>query len=70
MNWKKLLQDLLDLNMTQAAIGAAIGLKQPSIAGLLKGDTQDVLWNTGNKLIDLHKRAMRKAKKSPVPRNS
>lgn len=61
MNWKKLIQDLLDEGMTQVAIADEIGLKQPSIVDILQEKTKSVRWETGNKLIALHKRVMRKA---------
>ena len=56
MNWKAIIQELLDQGMTQAEIAHGIGLKQPSIAELLSGRTKEMMWRTGDRLIKLHHR--------------
>lgn len=56
MNWKSLIQDLLSVGWTQVRIAAEVGVKQPTIAGLLNGNQADVRWATGEKLRALHTR--------------
>lgn len=64
MDWKKLIQDLLDQGMSQAEIADGIGIKQPSLNEILNSDTRtDVRWRTGDKLIALHKRVMKRVNK-------
>ena len=61
MNWKTLIQDLLNTGRTQAEIAAKIGISQPAIVDLLQSKTKSVRWEVGNELIKLHKKVMRKA---------
>ena len=61
MNWKTLIQDLLNTGRTQAEIAAKIGVSQPSIVDLLQSKTKSVRWEVGNELIKFHKKVMRKA---------
>lgn len=62
MDWKKIIQEILSSGMTQAAVAEHVGIKQPSLSEILNSETRKgVRWETGNKLIALHKRVMRKA---------
>ncbi len=55
MNWKTLIQELLDNGMTQVQIADEIGVKQPTISGILKSDgTGDMRWQNGERLRMLH----------------
>lgn len=54
MDWKKLISELMDCGMTQKAIGEYIGLSQGAISQILKGLQDDVRWNDGEKLRELH----------------
>lgn len=56
MDWKKLLQEILAAGWSQAQIGAEIGVKQPTISGLLNGDQTDMRWSIGERLRQLHHR--------------
>jgi len=61
MDWKSLIQDLLDSGMTQTAIGDQIFLSQSCVNDLLKGRTKDIRWRSGDALMRLHMRVMKKA---------
>jgi len=60
MNWTKIIADLIESGFTQAEIGKTVGLTQPSIAGIADGSTKSVKWEVGQKILSIHKRAMRK----------
>lgn len=64
MDWKKIIVDLAGCGMTQAEIAAKVGVKQPTIAGILAGVQKDMRWSNGEKLIRLHRRTLRKARAS------
>lgn len=56
-----MIQDLIKSGMTQAEIAGDIGIKPPSVSEILNSETRKgVRWETGNKLIALHKRVMRR----------
>ncbi|MCY1196938.1 hypothetical protein D9M72_82940 [compost metagenome] len=65
MNWTNLISDLIRWGMTQAEIAADIGVKQPTISGILSGSQKDMRWQNGERLRALH--ANRKAKATPAP---
>ena len=56
MNWTNLITDLIGLGMTQAEIAADIGVKQPTISGILSGTQKDMRWQNGERLRQLHAR--------------
>lgn len=56
MNWTSLIGDLIGWGMTQAEIAAAIGVKQPTISGILSGAQKDMRWQNGERLRELHVR--------------
>lgn len=56
MNWTNLISDLIGLGLTQADIAAAIGVKQPTISGILSGAQKDMRWQNGERLRELHAR--------------
>jgi len=61
MNWKNIIQDLIDNGYSQKAIGETSGLSQASVSDLYVGKTKSTYYEAGVKLIALHKRVMRKA---------
>lgn len=68
MDWKKLIQDLLDSGLTQVEIGRRVDCSQPTIAALASGAQKEVRWTTGDKLRRLHLRAVGRRKRSaPAP---
>lgn len=60
MDWTKLISELTASGMTQESIADAVGVKQPTIAGILSGAQKDMKWSNGERLRVLHRRAMRK----------
>ncbi|WP_018609461.1 transcriptional regulator [Uliginosibacterium gangwonense] len=54
MDWISLINDLIAAGMTQAAIAAEVGVKQPTINGLLSGAQKDMRWSNGERLLALH----------------
>jgi len=62
INWKKLIKDVSATGMTQAEIGAEIGLKQPSVNQLSTGFTVKMYYEEGAALLALHKKRMAKNK--------
>lgn len=58
MDWKKLLNDLIESGMTQRAIAEEIGLTQSAISQVLTdttGKRKGFQYEPGAKLIDLHR---------------
>jgi predicted XRE-type DNA-binding protein len=61
MNWKKLIKEIMDSGMTQASVADYIGIKQPSVNEIINSETRKgVRWETGNKILALHKRRLKK----------
>ncbi|CAB3858898.1 MULTISPECIES: helix-turn-helix domain-containing protein [Achromobacter] len=54
MDWKSIIQDLCSLGLTQEQIAVEVGLKQPTIAGILSGAQKDMKWQNGERLRALH----------------
>lgn len=54
MNWKKLIQDLMDAGVTQAVIADKCGTSQGYISGLYRGDRKSPNYELGSKLVALH----------------
>lgn len=61
MNWKNIIQDLIDAGMTQSAIGNAIGISQASVSDLLTGKAKSTYYEAGELLVKLHRKVMRRA---------
>jgi transcriptional regulator with XRE-family HTH domain len=62
MDWKTIIQELGSHGLTQAQIAAEVGVRQSTIAGILKGDQVDMRWQNGERLRSLHRRVMRKTR--------
>lgn len=60
MNWKSTIEDLLQRGHTYASIGAEIGATGQAVRAFMVDDTRNPRWHTGDKLIAMHKKAMRK----------
>jgi len=60
MIWTNIISDLLQRGYTYAAIGAEIGTTGAAVQMMMRNDNHQPRWITGDKLIALHKRAMRK----------
>ena len=54
IDWQKLMQEL-NVFMTQAEIGQAVGKTQAWVSSVSKGKFADVTWKDGHVLLDLHK---------------
>jgi len=55
MDFKLLLNELLDAGLTQSEIARQIGLKPSSIPDILKDRQRSVKWTVGNAIVQLHK---------------
>lgn len=53
MDANEIIKDLIDRGLTQAAIADRVGVKQPAISKVLRGETEDVLSVTYRKLMAL-----------------
>jgi predicted transcriptional regulator len=63
MDWKQLITDLLATGMTQAEIARKIGVTQSAISHVLNQKGQKGFkFEPGQKLVNLHRRTMAKAK--------
>lgn len=60
MNWKSIIQDLCSSGLTQAQIASEVGVKQPTIAGILSGAQKDMRWANGERLRTLHARLLQR----------
>lgn len=54
MEANEIIKDLIDRGLTQAAIADRVGVKQPAISKVLRGETEDVLSATYRRLLALH----------------
>jgi transcriptional regulator with XRE-family HTH domain len=59
MNWKTLIADLIARDFVQTKIAEECGVAQSTISGLASGITKSPSFDLGQKLLALHKRAMR-----------
>jgi hypothetical protein len=57
MNWKALIEDLLQAGFSQSSISREIGLTQPTVFRILNGEQKDMKWTDGERLLALHRRA-------------
>lgn len=55
MDWKKLIADLIYSGMTQAEIGAGIGVSQARIGQIISEKGTTFRYETGIKLVELHR---------------
>jgi DNA transposition AAA+ family ATPase len=62
MDWKNTIADLQHSGLTQAQIAKEIGVGQSTVAELLSGAQKDVKWAIGNRLMALHKKALKRRK--------
>jgi transcriptional regulator with XRE-family HTH domain len=62
MNWPELIQDLRAAPMTQAQIAAIVDVDQSTISDLSRGLTEHPNSKTADRLRELHKRVLRRAK--------
>jgi len=53
MEANEIIKDLIDRGLTRAAIADRVGVKQPAISKVLRGETEDVLSVTYRKLMAL-----------------
>lgn len=74
MNWKTLIQQMLDSGKTQAWIATQCGTGQSHISQLYKGKRKQPNWELGNKLIRLNRKVCSRvsastvdAEKPPIP---
>lgn len=68
MDWKNLVMETLSTGMGKSELSRESGLSVPAVYDLLSGSTKSVKWEVGQKLIRIHRRAMKKVfKKVRVP---
>jgi transcriptional regulator with XRE-family HTH domain len=61
MNFQKLIQDLIDLGMTQVEIKDACQCSQSTISDLLNGKIKNPSFAIGQSLLELHAKRSEKA---------
>jgi hypothetical protein len=59
MNWKNLIEDLLQAGFNQSSISREIGLTQPTVFRILNGEQKDMKWSDGERLLALHRATVR-----------
>lgn len=64
MNAQQLVTELNEAGMSEAEIGAAIGLSQAQVHRIKSGETKETKWSAGDRLIALHRARILKPKKS------
>jgi len=60
MNWTNVITDLLQRGHTFVSIGEAINVTPAAVRAMMKNIGQQPRWHTGNALIKLHSKVMRK----------
>ena len=60
MNWTNLINDILQRGYTFEAIGREIGVTRGAVQAMMRNEGQQPRWHTGNKLVKLHAKVMRK----------
>lgn len=60
MNWTKIIDELRQRGYTMVDIARAIGVEPTTIQAIRGGRNQNPQWPTGDALIRLYKKAMRK----------
>ena len=60
MDWKLIIQQLLDAGMTQQTIADACATNQSHISGIYRRRCMCPNWDLGERLRKLHERVMRK----------
>ena len=60
MNWTDTINDLLQRGYTFASIGREIGTTGAAVRAMMLNADQQPRWSTGEKILGLHKKAMRK----------
>jgi hypothetical protein len=60
MDFKTIISDLQQRGYTMAMIAESIGTTRANVAAILRNTDQQPRWVTGNKLIELHKRVMKR----------
>lgn len=64
MEWKNLINDLLDSGMTQTEIAKAVGTVQSTVSRMKDGLHPKVEYNVGAKLIQLHAERIHEVRKN------
>lgn len=60
MNWMTTISELLQRGYTFESIGREIGTTGAAVRAMMRNANQQPRWSTGNKILLLHKAAMRK----------
>jgi hypothetical protein len=60
MNWTNLIDDLLQRGHTFRSISDELGVTPAAVRAMMHNAGQQPRWNTGDRLVSLHKRMMRK----------
>ena len=60
MNFQTIIQDMLARGETEVSIAAEVGQTRQNINHLLLGKVKSPSWYTGDKLISMHRKTMKK----------
>ncbi len=60
MNWTTIISDLLKRDYTYSSIGRELDVTSAAVRALMNNVDQQPRWVTGNKLLALHRKVMRK----------
>ena len=56
MDWKNIIQELLEMGLTQNQIALGVSVSQPTISALASGTQKNVNYTLGQNLVAFHKR--------------
>lgn len=56
MDWKNIIQELLEMGLTQKQIASGVSVSQPTISALASGTQKNVNYTLGQNLVGFHKR--------------
>ena len=60
MNWKAVVQDMLDSGMTQTGVARQVDMSVAWVHAILKGRVSSVSWEAGQALLKARNRCMRR----------
>lgn len=60
MNWSNIIKDILDRGFTLQQVASHIGTSRGQVHDILRGRQKSVIWERGDVLLKLRKRALRR----------
>lgn len=60
MDWKQLITDLLQNGYTFASLAREMGVTPAAVRAMMRNANQQPRWITGNKLVSIHRSALKK----------